>query len=314
MQFAIIQKRKYWYALSSVLVTASLIAIAVWGLRLGIDFTGGTLMQVSFVEDRPSVAAVEEKLAVHNLGSLVIQPVDEKDMIIRMRDITENEHHDILKTLTTEFAGVPPTEAVNLPVSEVLTEKRFESIGPSVGSELAQKAVLALVVSIIFIIIYIAYAFRKVSEPVASWKFGVTAIIALVHDVTIIVGVFAVLGYAMQVEIGAMFVTALLTILGFSVHDTIVVFDRTRENLFHAKRHNLAFDTIVNDSVNQTIWRSINTSLSTMLVLGAIFLFGGESIKYFTLALILGILVGTYSSIFIASPLVVDWYQWGKKK
>ncbi len=313
MNFQIIQKRKIWYSISGGFFLAALLALSFWGLNLGIDFTGGTLVEVDFLHGRPSIEAAQNKLTPLELGDIAIQPAGESEMILRLRDITEDEHQEILTVLKNEFANVPPPEAENLTISEVITENRFETIGPSIGQELASKAVSALVLSIIFIIFYIAYAFRKVSEPVASWKFGVTAIIALVHDVTIITGVFAVLGYFLNVEVGAMFVTALLTILGFSVHDTIVVFDRTRENLFNTKNRE-EFEDIVNVSVNQTIWRSINTSVSTLFVLSTIYFFGGESIKYFTLALMMGIFIGTYSSIFLASPVIVDWYEIGLKK
>ena len=305
MHFQIIKKRKIWYIFSGLLVAASIAALSLWGLKLGIDFTGGTLMEVHFAANNPSIEQVQTELAVLDLGDITLQPAGDNNMIIRLRNVTEGEHQEILATLKNSFAQDDLPESVK--------ENRFETIGPSIGQELGRKAASALVISIIFIIFYIAYAFRKVSQPVASWKFGVTAIIALVHDVLIITGVFAVLGNFFNVEVGAMFVTALLTILGFSVHDTIVVFDRTRENLFSNKNRE-EFGAVVNKSVNQTIWRSINTSVSTLLVLGSIYFYGGESIKYFTLALILGILIGTYSSIFLASPVIVDWYKLGLKK
>ncbi len=307
MHFQIIEKRKIWYIVSGLLATLSVVAVSLWGLKLGIDFTGGTLMEVSFLENRPSIESIQNELSGLDLGDITVQPAGSNDIILRLRNVTETEHQEVLAALKKSSNSTEES------IDKVLQENRFETVGPSIGQELGKKAVGALVLSIIFIIFYIAYAFRKVSQPVASWKFGVTAIIALVHDVLIITGVFAALGYFFNVEIGAMFVTALLTILGFSVHDTIVVFDRTRENLFNT-RNRERFETVVNDSVNQTIWRSINTSFSTLIVLGAIYFYGGESIKYFTLALILGIIIGTYSSIFLASPVIVDWYKIGLKK
>ncbi len=307
MHFQIIEKRKIWYIVSGLLATLSVVAVSLWGLKLGIDFTGGTLMEVSFLENRPSIESIQNELSGLDLGDITVQPAGSNDIILRLRNVTETEHQEVLAALKQSSNSTEES------IDKVLQENRFETVGPSIGQELGKKAVGALVLSIIFIIFYIAYAFRKVSQPVASWKFGVTAIIALVHDVLIITGVFAALGYFFNVEIGAMFVTALLTILGFSVHDTIVVFDRTRENLFNT-RNRERFETVVNDSVNQTIWRSINTSFSTLIVLGAIYFYGGESIKYFTLALILGIIIGTYSSIFLASPVIVDWYKIGLKK
>lgn len=304
MNFPIIKKRKIWYTFSAIAVVIAVVSLIVWGLRLSIDFTGGTLLEVSFAEQRPSVVAVTDSLSTLELGEVSAQPAGNDSMIVRFRTVTEEEHQAVLEALRSSLASENP---------EAVIEQRFEAVGPSIGQELARKALWALVVAIIFIIAYIAYAFRKVSKPVESWKFGITAIIALVHDVVIITGIFALLGQFAGVEVGAMFVTALLTILGFSVHDTIVVFDRTRENLLH-NREKDDFEVVVEKAVNQTIWRSINTSLSTLFVLGAIYFFGGESIKYFTLALILGILIGTYSSIFIASPVIVDWYKLGDKK
>lgn len=305
MNFAIIKSRKIWYGFSLALMVASIMAVSLWGLKFSIDFTGGTLIEVTYLDQRPTIAEIQDNLNQLDFGDITLQPTGENDLIIRLRDLSEDEHQELLRTLGQNSEMSQDSSS--------LRENRYESVGPIVGQELKDKAVAALVVAIIFIIVYIAYAFRKVSQPVASWKFGVTAIIALIHDTLIIVGVFAFLGKFLGVEVGAMFVTALLTILGFSVHDTIVVFDRTRENLF-VNRSREDFSEIVNKSVNQTIWRSINTSVSTLLVLVSVYFFGGESIKYFTLALILGIIVGTYSSIFIASPLIVDWYKLSLKR
>ena len=189
---------------------------------------------------------------------------------------------------------------------------RLDYIGPSISSELKSKAIWALLVAVIGIAVYVAYAFRKVSRPVESWKYGVGAVVALVHDVLITVGIFAVLGHFFNIEIDSAFIAALLTILGFSVHDTIVVYDRTRENLLKSGSGE-KFDETVNRSLNETMARSINTSLTVLVTLLAIFIFGGASIKTFTLALLIGITFGTYSSIFVASALIVDWWKWEKK-
>ncbi|MCK5475120.1 MAG: protein translocase subunit SecF [Candidatus Pacebacteria bacterium] len=195
---------------------------------------------------------------------------------------------------------------------ENIEEKRFDSIGPVIGNELKSTAVLAIVIAIISIVLYIAWAFRKVSRPVSSFKYGIIATIALFHDVIITLGVFSVLGHLYNVEIGIPFVAALLAILGYSVNDTIVVFDRTRENLLRARDDD--FEKTVNKSVNETLIRSINTSFTTLLVLFTLLLFGGETIKYFIVALIVGITAGTYSSLFIASPLLVTWQKWSVRK
>ena len=232
-----------------------------------------------------------------DINSLKLQPSGEYNYIIRFEEIDESTHQAINTSLSTiKIEGVE---------DNAFSELRFEAVGPIIGNELKTKAVQSIVVVLVFIVLYIAFAFRKVSKPVASWKFGIAAIIALVHDVLIIAGIFAALGYFINIEVDSLFVTALLTILGFSVHDTIVTFDRTRENLF--KNQDKGFDEIVNISVNQTIIRSINTSVTTLLVLMAIYFFGGDSIKNFVLALILGVIIGTYSSIFLASPLLTIW-------
>ncbi|MBT4209903.1 MAG: protein translocase subunit SecF [Candidatus Komeilibacteria bacterium] len=295
--YDIIGKRKIWFGFSGLLVTISIIFLALWGLKLGIDFTGGSILEVSYSKARPSMEQVSKSLVDLDINSLKLQPSGEHDYIIRFEEIDESTHQEINSGLAAiEIEGVEDNQ---------FSELRFEAVGPIIGNELKAKAVQSILVVLVFIVLYIAYAFRKVSKPVASWKFGIAAIIALTHDILVIAGIFAALGYFLNIEVDSLFVTALLTILGFSVHDTIVTFDRTRENLF--KNNNKSFSEIVNISVNQTIVRSINTSVTTLLVLLAIYFFGGESIKNFVLALVLGVIIGTYSSIFLASPLLTIW-------
>lgn len=290
----IIKTRKIWFSISGVFMLISIIALLTSGLKLGIDFTGGSLLEIKYENNRPSISQIEESLGQVNIHNIKVQPSDDNIFLIRFENVDEDKHQIILNQLTTTATD-----------SGLVEEQRFESIGPTIGAELKSKSIEAIVIVLIFIVVYIAYAFRHVSKPVASWKYGLAAIVALVHDILIITGIFAILGYLLGVEVDSLFVTALLTILGFSVHDTIVTFDRIRENLF--KIHNQSFEDIVNLSVNQTIVRSINTSFTTLLVLLAIYIFGGQSIKYFVLALMLGLIIGTYSSIFIASPLLVWW-------
>ena len=194
------------------------------------------------------------------------------------------------------------------------SEKRFDAIGPTIGQELKRKSIYAIIFVLVLIVLYIAWAFRKVSKPIASWKYGVVAVTALFHDVLIPTGLFSVLGKFAGAEVDTLFVTALLTILGFSVHDTIVVFDRVRENLRNSLGRGVDFSAIVEQSIKETIVRSINTSLTVILSLLAVFLFGGESIRYFTLTLIIGVVIGTYSSIFIASPLLVTWQLFSNRQ
>lgn len=294
----IIQRRGINYTFSAILLAGAIYSLATWGMKFGIDFTGGSILEVEFSGARPEVAAIHEALNGLDLGSVAVQPAGEKSDIMRFKEVDEDTHQAVLAKLKEVGGDV--------------TEKRFGSIGPIIGQELQRRALWGIVVALFFIVSYIAWAFRKVSRPVASWKYGTAAVAALAHDVLVVMGAFSALGHFYGVEVDSLFVSALLTILGFSVHDTIVVFDRIRENLFRGIAG--TFEDVVNKSVNDTIVRSLNTSLTVLLVLTMLFLFGGESIKYFSLALIIGIAIGTYSSIFIASPLVVDWHRLGAPK
>lgn len=293
----IIQHRKIFYIFSGMLMLASIIALSLWRLNFGIDFTGGTLMEVRFLNERPSNDQIRQRLSSIDLGNLTLQTTENNGLILRFKEVGEAAHLEIIQALAGQ--DVPP--------AEVLEEERFDSIGPAIGQELKRKTYWAIGLSLIGILIFIALAFRKVSKPVASWKYGLAAIIALAHDILIVVGVFAVLGRFLNVEIDLAFVAALLTILGYSVNDTIVVFDRIRENLKYSSWD--GFEETLNASINQTMTRSINTSLTTLFVLGAVFLFGGTTIKFFILALIIGIVSGTYSSIFLATPFLLWWIK-----
>jgi preprotein translocase subunit SecF len=287
----IVKYRKIWYSFSVLLVVASLFSVLYFGLKLSIDFTGGSLLEVEFNSSaggRPETAVLQEKVNGLDFGNISLQPSGEKNLFVRSRHLSEEEH----QKLNSALSSVAP-----------LTEIRFDSIGPVIGKELARKSVYAISLVVVMIILYIAFAFRQVSRPVSSLKFGLMAIVALVHDVTAPLGVFAFLGKFFGAEIDILFVTAILTVLGFSVHDTIVVFDRIRENL--KKGIGGEFEETVGASINQTVTRSINTSLTVILVLFSIFLFGGETTKYFSLTLMIGVFFGTYSSIFLASPLLV---------
>lgn len=293
----ITQNRKAFYLVSVVLVLASLASWIFWGLKPGIDFTGGSLLEVEFAGPRPSAAELTEAAkAVIGDRELIVQPLGEAGSVLRMPAIDEAEHQRLLEALRGKFGGG----------GAAVEEKRFESIGPLIGAELRRKTVYAVVGAILAIVIYITWAFRKVSHPVSSWKYGTCTVAALLHDILIPIGVLAALGHYRGVEVGAWVVTALLTVLGFSVHDTIVVFDRIRENLSHAKRE--SFEDTVNRSMNETLGRSINTSLTVLLVLAATWLFGGRSIAHFVMTMFIGIAAGTYSSIFVASPLLVTWH------
>jgi preprotein translocase subunit SecF len=298
MKLNVIKLRFVWYTLSAIMIVGSIIMLAVWGLKQGIDFTGGSLLAVRF-EQRPSSVEVQQVLdqTKINLGTVVIQPVGDTDMQMSLRNMTEDEHQKVVGDLKAKFGSV--------------TELRFDAVGPVVGQELRQKSIRGLIIALLAILAYVAYAFRKVSAPVKSWKYGIVTIFTAFHDVIVPVGVFAFLGHFYGIEIGTSFIAAILTILGYSITDTIVVMDRIRENL--TKRSG-AFEDIVALSVRQTFLRSFSTSLTTLLTLFAIYLFGGESLHEFTLTLIIGIAVGTYSSIFIASPLLVTWQKWSARQ
>ena len=289
--------RKITYIISGFLVLLSISAIAIWGFNLGIDFKGGSLLEIEYSEARPDASQIKEALKDFQIGELRIQPTGDKGFLLRFKEIDETTHQRILTSLARP----------DLP-----KEKRFDSVGPILGKELQKRALIAISLAVLMIISYIGWAFRKVSRPISSWKYGIVAIVALLHDVLIPSGVFSALGYLKGVEIDALFVTALLTILGFSVHDTIVVFDRVRENL--KKNPGVNFEMTVDKSVRETIARSINTSLTVLFVLFALLFFGGETTRFFSLALIIGIFFGTYSSIFLASPLLVSWNNWSQKR
>lgn len=282
---------------------SSIVALSVWGLRFGIDFTGGSLLEVKFSQHVPTVAQAEKSLADLKLNSLSIQPSDANALILRFQQ-TEPTIKDSIMSSLNKLASEINNE-------NQLEELRFDSVGPSIGLELKRKAVYAIFFALLGILIYIAWVFRQVSKPVSSFKYGISALVALFHDIIITLGLFAVLGKFFGVEVNTPFVAAILTVLGYSINDTIIVFDRIRENL---PRSNEDFENTINTSINQTLVRSINTSLTVILALGAIILFGGESIKIFAFAMAFGIFIGTYSSIFVASPLLVLWEQWGRKR
>lgn len=325
----IIKNRKVPFIVSGAVFLTSVVLLLTLGLKPGIDFTGGTLMEVSFTGERPTLDEMQAVIETQDLGGFVVQPSNEDGFLIKTQFLTEEAHQEVLGAIRAEFegdeaeSGEEPGSGLVItddqgnemdaaalgfefaPTGDRVIEERIETIGPSISAELARKSWQVGIAVILAIIFFVAYAFRKVTRPVASWKYGVTAIIALVHDVVITMGVFVILGYYLGVEVDIPFVVAMLTILGYSVNDTIVVFDRVREKLLKRGRDNFA--ETVNTGVNETIPRSINTSITTLLVLTALFVFGGASIKFFALALMIGVALGTYSSIFLASPLLVEW-------
>src|SRR3989344_1265812 len=295
----IVQHRKIFYIISGALVVLSIAAMLVYGLNLGIDFKGGSLLEITYTDPRPELDSVRLAVSDTLQSEPSVRPIGDNGYVIRMRSVSEVERQNILAALSAADAQ--------------FTEERFDSIGPLLGKESARKSLISIVLVLVMIILFIAFAFRKVSEPVSSWKYGLIAVLALAHDVIIPTGVFAVLGHFNPIiEIDTLFVTALLVILGFSVHDTIVVFDGVRENLRLQKRE--PFENIVGSSISQTFTRSINTSLTVVLSLIVLYFVGGSATHNFTLAHLIGIVAGTYSSIFLGSPLLVTVEKWQQKK
>ncbi|MEK7471031.1 MAG: protein translocase subunit SecF [Patescibacteria group bacterium] len=298
----IIKHKKIFISISIILVVLSFIFLFIFGLKIGIDFKGGALTEVVYKVERPVQSILEKSFANLGFGSVLLQPVGDLGYIVKTRDLNDSEHTLLLKTLSEDNKST-------------LTEINFNSIGPSVGQELTRKAILAIILISFAIICFIAFAFRKVSKPISSWKYGIIAIISLLHDVIIPIGLFTILSYYFGAEVDTLFVVAVLTILGLSVSDTIVIFDRIRENL--RNQNSIAkvnFGEVVGKSLEQSYVRSICTSSTVILVLLALFFFGPVSTKYFALMLTAGMFFGTYSSIFLASPLLVLVEEWQKKK
>lgn len=289
----IVNNRKFFFALSTLLVAGSIMAIAMFGFNLGIDFKGGSILEVSYAQgqDRPVSEKIKANLDNLGLGNYILTPVGDSNYVLKTRDITPNEKVLVMGAFQTDSAN--PAK-----------EEKFNSLGPVVGSQLKNKALIAIALVILAIVLFITFAFRKVSHPVASWKYGLATIIALAHDVIIPTGVFVTWIHFHGGEIDLLFVTALLAILGYSVHDTIVVFDRVREHL-RTGNNKQPFKEIVGDSVTQTMGRSINTSLTIFIALASLYFLGGEATRDFAFVLLVGVIAGTYSSIFVASPLLV---------
>lgn len=297
----IVQHRKIFYIFSCVLIAVSVFSLAVWGLKPGIDFKGGSLFEVSYPDGRPEKAEIEKALRPL-AASASVRPTRETGYLIRMRELTEVEQDSARAAVS--FTG-----------ARKITEERFDVIGPLLGKEAMGKSFVAIGFVLLCIVVFITIAFRKVSDPVASWKYGLLVIAGLVHDVIISAGVFAFLGYFAGVEVDTLFVTALLVIMGYSVHDKVVVFDRVREHLRLNRelRERKPFEQVVGESISETMGRSINTSLTTLFALIALYFIGPAATQYFSFALIIGIIAGTYSSVCIGSPLLVTVEQWQKK-
>lgn len=295
----IAKNRRWFYLISLLFILPGILALIFWGLHLSPDFIGGTLLEIEFSKDINRQEIVDTtKVEKIEISETAIQTTGDKTFLLRTNPLSDEQ----IDSLTTKLKEK----------DENLSVLRKETIGPTIGRELLRKSLIALAIATGLIVLYIAYSFRSVPKPASSWRFGVAAIVALIHDVLILFGIFAILGHFFSVEIDALFITAVLTVIGFSVHDTIVVFDRIRENLNRTAYK--SFEETVENSIMQTIGRSINTSLTVVFVLLALLLFGGASIRWFVVALLVGIVSGTYSSIFNASPILVTWHNFSQKR
>lgn len=295
--FNVVKNRNYFFGFSLLLIILSIISIFTWKLNLSIDFRGGSNIEISLPNAEENLNKIREIGGESGLKIDSVRTSDNNKVIIRTDDLSTNEHSLFIENLKSEF-------------SDKVAEENYQTVGPVVSRDLTNKAIWSVVIASIAIILYIAYAFRRIPKPASSWRFGLAAVAALIHDLIITTSFVSIVGHFYSwMQVDALFITALLTIMGFSVHDTIVVFDRLRENLIRKPESDI--ETLANDSIIQTLSRSINTSLTTILVLTALFLIGGESIRHFVLILIAGITFGTYSSIFIASMILVVWSKNG---
>lgn len=285
--------KKWWFfILSLVIILPGLISLLLFGLNVGIDFKGGTLLEYRF--SKPTEAnTIRQELAAGKIEVASIAPSGPNTYIIKTKPLNQTQIAEVKSDLVQRYGSVE--------------DVRLENVGPVIGTETTRNAFIAVVLASVMIVVYLALAFRKVPRPASPWRFGVTAVVALLHDVLVVVGIFSLLGHFLGVEIDTLFVTAVLTVIGFSVHDTIVVFDRIRENL--PKHLSRRFSEVANISITQTLGRSLNTSLTVIFVLLAMLLFGGESIRWFVVALLVGIISGTYSSIFNATALLALWEE-----
>ncbi|OGG53077.1 protein-export membrane protein SecF [Candidatus Kaiserbacteria bacterium RIFCSPHIGHO2_01_FULL_53_29] len=299
----IITHRNIFFCVTAAITALGIVSVVVFGLKPSLEFTGGTLVQVSYPQERPAPQRMEEALSGVGIHGYSIREAGQKDYIIRAPNLSELQRSSIAEVVSggEEYRG------------EIT---QLTEVGPTIGLELRNKSLIALGLVLLCILLFIAFAFRKVSKPISSWIYGLIALVTLIHDIIVPVGFFALLGYLTGAQIDTLFVTAILTILGFSIHDTIVVFDRTRENLRvnHERNKKEDFADTAGRSLGQTFVRSVNTSLTVLITLLVLFFIGPASTKDFALTLLVGIIAGTYSSIFLATPLLVLVEQYRRKR
>lgn len=297
MKFKFTKYRRFYYAFSGFMIFAGMLFILAFGINPGIEFAGGSVLEVEYENERPPINEINEKLRDKNFTTIDVQPLGEKSLLIRTDSADEETFHKIMSAL------------------DGAKERHFESIGPTVGDELKNMAVIAILIASLLVVIYISISFREEDGSVSSLRYGIIATgIAFLHDVLIILGIFALLGHLYGVQITIPIAVALLTTLGYSINDTVVIFDRIRENLQKNKSGSETLEEIINKSLNETVGRSVGTSITTLFVLFSLLILGGATLYYFLLALIIGIMLGTYSSIFLAGSLVLDWGDLTKRK
>lgn len=297
----LIRNKNLLFGLSAILLVLSIGSIAVFGLSLGTDFTGGSLVEVRYDGARPDAAALIANLNDAGFEGFSLRESGDNAYTLRAATLTDAERQSLPAVMSHQGG----TAIID----------QFTQVGPTIGEELRNKALVAVVLVALCILLFIAFAFRKVSKPISSWVYGLIALATLVFDVIVPLGAFALMGHLLGAEIDTLFITAILTIAGYSVHDTIVVFDRTRENLRinEEKGRKEPFEETAGRALSQTFVRSMNTSVTTLISLVALYLLGPESTKVFSLTLLVGIVAGTYSSIFLATPLLVAVEKWRAK-
>ena len=294
-----LMKYKIWYLVfSAVLILPGIVALLIWGLNMSVDFTGGSVFRYEF-ESGINPEDLRQVYVQKSIDVEAVVPESGNKYSVRTKPVEPQRNNEIKEAVSAVFPN--------------FKQLSFETVGPSIGAETTRSAFIALSWAVVGIMAYIAFAFRNVPKPYSSFRFGVSAVVAMLHDALLLVGLFAILGHFKNVEVDGLFITAVLTVLGFSVHDTIVVFDRIRENLGKLPKV-MDIEDVTNYSVAETLSRSVATSLTVIFTLSALYVLGGDTIKMFVLAMLVGIISGTYSSIFNAAPVLVLWEKYAAKK
>jgi preprotein translocase subunit SecF len=297
----VITHRKFFFWLTGLILVAALGAIFAYGLPLGIDFTGGSLMQVNYANGRPALSDIQAQVDAADIGTASVRAVGDSEVSIRTRNLSEAEHEAALAALSKTSST---------------TELSYTSVGPALGSQFTNKALWAIFAVILVIVLYIAFAFRKVSRPVPGWGYGITVVAMLAIDIIVPTGFYAAYAHFTGAEVDSLFIVALLSLLGYCVNDVIVIFDRIREHLAKNDRTGLKepFEETIGKSISETLTRSINTALTVVLALLALIFLGAPSTRNFALVMLVGVVAGTFSSICRSAPLLIPIARWFNKK